>query len=263
MRSEAQPSWGATVLSGSTGFPDARTLLIIVFVVTSLAIVFSNPVSLGILLVLSLSALLTAKIPLAQLGKRIWRYRWLFLLLVLAQSLTNNAGRVFLVWRGHVLLSQGGLTAALAALLRIAVILAVVLLLSLKDYQQVVTGLAQLGTPYELAFMVLLAIRFLPVLAEEFRQSTVAIALRGVDFKAVPLREKIRIYSYVLMPTTAAALIRSRRIAIAMEARAFRAYSRRTWLEWPALTPGDWVIIVLVVLGAGVAIWMKTKGVLA
>ncbi|HCX78655.1 MAG TPA: energy-coupling factor transporter transmembrane protein EcfT, partial [Firmicutes bacterium] len=78
-----------------------------------------------------------------------------------------------------MLLSAGGLLAALAALLRITVILAAVLLLTLKDYQQMVTGLAQIRVPYELAYMVLLAVRFIPVLMEEFRNSLVAIELRG------------------------------------------------------------------------------------
>ena len=244
-------------------FPDVRTLFALVLVITSLAIAINDPLWLTGLLAVSLAALLAAKIPLSLLGRRLRRYRWLFLILALAQSLSNGSGRVFLEWRGYVLLSAGGLLAALAALLRITVILAAVLLLTLKDYQQMVTGLAQIRVPYELAYMVLLAVRFIPVLVEEFRNSLVAIELRGVDLKAIPLREKIKVYSYLLMPTTAGALIRSRRIAIAMEARAFRAYPRRTWLEWPKLSALDWLIIVLVLVGGAGILWIKFKGVIA
>lgn len=241
-------------------FPDIRSLLILVLVLTTLAILLNSPLFLAALLLATIVALLAAGLPLAQLGKILWRYRWLFFILALVQSLTEGSGQILWQGWGYVLISTGGLTAALAALLRIAVILAAVQLLSLRDYQQLVRGLAQMGAPYELAFMVLLAVRFIPVLAEEFRNSLVAIQLRGVDLRAIPFREKVRVYSSILMPTTAGALIRSQRIAVAMEARAFRAYPKRTWLEWPRLGAGDWALIALA-LGVGTGVtWLKIRG---
>lgn len=245
------------------GFPDVRSLLVLVLVVTSLAVALEGLLPLALLLVFTLALLLATGIFWTILAKRLWRYRWLFLLLAVAQSLSRPSGQVYLAFRGFTLLSAGGLQAALGAMLRIGIILGAGLLLTLKDYQQVVTGLAQLGVPYELAFMVLLAVRFIPALTEEFRSSLKAIELRGVDLKTVPLRDKVRIYSYILMPTTAGALIRSRRIAIAMEARAFRAYPRRTWLEWPVLIGWDWLIILLALAGGGFVFRLKLKGVIA
>ena len=100
--------------------------------------------------------------------------------------------------------------------------------------------------------MVLLAVRFIPVFMDEFRQSLLAIQLRGVDLGQIPLAEKVRVYSYILMPAVAGAIIRARRIATAMEARAFRAKKKRTWLEWPRLSAGDWLILVGAVLGGAV-----------
>ncbi|HQD20073.1 MAG TPA: energy-coupling factor transporter transmembrane component T [Bacillota bacterium] len=244
-------------------FPDVRTLLAVVLAITSLAIAINDSRWLLLLLAITLACLLAAGVSLKLLLRRLRRYRWLFFFIALAQSLTNSPGRALLAWRGYVLLSTGGLLGAAAALLRIAIILAAVGLLSLKDYQQMVTGLTQMGVPYEFAFMVLLAVRFIPVLMVEFRDSLAAIELRGVDLKAIPLKDKLRVYSYLLMPTTAGALIRSRRIAIAMEARAFRAYPRRTWLEWPRLTPWDWLIIVLALGGTAGVLYLKIRGVIA
>src|SRR5690606_37093318 len=105
---------------------------------------------------------------------------------------------VFLEWRGHVLLSSGGVQAAAAAVLRIAVILAAAMFLSRRNYQELVTALVQLRVPYELAYMVLLGVRFIPVFMEEFRTALTAIQLRGVDLDKVPLGRKICIYSYIL-----------------------------------------------------------------
>lgn len=228
-------------------FPDTRTLLLIVLCFTTLALALGDPFWLAAVLALALAALAAMGISPARLGRRLKRYRGLFLVLVLAQSLTNSSGRVFLEWRGHVLLSSGGVQAAAAAVLRIAVILAAAMFLSRRNYQELVTALVQLRVPYELAYMVLLGVRFIPVFMEEFRTALTAIQLRGVDLDKVPLGRKIRIYSYILMPAVAGALIRARRVAVAMEARAFRARPRRTWLEWPRLHRRDWLLMAAAV----------------
>lgn len=242
-------------------FPDARTLIVIVLLITTLGIALTDPVWLAGLLGVTVIALAAARVSLIRLFKRLRRYRWLFLILALVQSLTHPVGQVYLAWQDYVLLSSGGLLAALSVILRVTIILAAALLLTIRDYQELVTGLVQLKVPYELAYMVLLGIRFIPVLSEEFRNSLTAIELRGIELKRITLADKIRVYSYILMPTVAGALIRARRIAIAMEARAFRAKPRRTWLEWPRLSPADWLLIVLAfVSGAGV--WIVQKGVL-
>lgn len=250
-------------MTKATSFPDARALLAFVLVVTSVAIAVNDLAVLAFLLVFILGALRMASVPLVKLCRRLWRYRWLWLGLALVQSMTGVGGKTLLSWGNYVLLSSAGLAAALAALLRIGVILAAALLLSIKDYQQLATALAQMKVPYELAFMILLAARFLPILMEEFRDSLIAMQLRGIELKAVPFRKRLGLYTYILLPTTGAALVRARRIAIAMEARGFRAYRRRTWLDWPRLTLPDWLTIVFTIIGASAVLWLKFSGLIA
>lgn len=232
-------------------FPDARTLLTIVVIITTLAIAINDPLWLGGLLAVTLGALLAFGISPQRLTGRLRRYRWLFFILALAQSLTNPGGHIYLEWRGFVLLSSGGLLLALAVMLRIVIILTTALLFTLRNYHELVTGLVQLGVPYELAFMVLLGVRFIPVFMDEFHASLLAIELRGIDLQKIPLADKVRVYSYILMPAVAGAVIRARRIATAMDARAFRAEDKRTWLEWPGLSRADWLAMATAVLGGG------------
>lgn len=243
-----------------TAFPDARTLIVLVLLLTSLAIAINSLLGLSILLAVSLAVLLVARIPLPGLLRRMQRYRWLFFILAVVQSVTNPSGQVYLAWRGCTLLSVGGLLSALLVLVRITIIMAAALLLTRKDYQQLVTGLVQMKVPYELAYMVLLGIRFIPVLMDEFRNSLTAIQLRGVDLHRIPLGEKIKVYYYILMPTVAGALIRARRIATAMEARAFRARKARTWLEWPVFTGLDWLIVFAALAGGAGLLWIAYRG---
>lgn len=243
-----------------TAFPDARTLIVLVLLLTTLAIAINSLLGLSILLAVSLAVLLVARIPLPSLLRRMQRYRWLFFILAVVQSVTNPSGQVYLAWRGCALLSAGGLLSALLVLVRITIIMAAALLLTRKDYQQLVTGLVQMKVPYELAYMVLLGIRFIPVLMDEFRNSLTAIQLRGVDLHRIPLGEKIKVYYYILMPTVAGALIRARRIATAMEARAFRARKARTWLEWPVFTGLDWLIVFAALAGGAGLLWIAYRG---
>lgn len=238
--------------------PDSRVLLAAVFSITSMAIAFADLAWLTGLLALSIAALKLARVPLGHLRRRMRRFRWFFFLLAVVQSLTSAGGQVLLQWGGVVLLSTGGLIAALSVMLRIMVILAIVLLLTLHNSQQLVVGMVQLRVPYQLAYMVLLAIRFIPVLGEDFRDALVAIQLRGVDIERVPLKRKLSLYTYILMPVVAGALIRARRIATAMDARAFRAHKYRTWLDWPVLDRVDWLLLLLIILGtiAAYALYM-------
>lgn len=244
-----------------SGFPDVRSLLILVVVMTVFAVILNSLLALSALLVLALIALGLAAIPMAKLAKRLRGYRWLIFILVLVQSLTHSGGKVYLQWRGYVFLSLGGLEAALGVLLRIVVILAAALLLTRRDYQELATGLAQMKVPYELAFMVLLAVRFLPALRDEFRDSLASLQLRGVEIESVPWRKRLGLYYYLLLPTTGGALIRARRIAVAMEARGFRAYPQRTWLEWPVLANLDWAIIALALAGGGITALLMVWGI--
>lgn len=130
-----------------SSFPDARTLLVVVLIITSLAIAMDDPLWLAGLLISTLAILLWLGVSPRRLGGRLRRYRWLFLILALVQSLTNPAGQIYLEWRDYVLLSSGGLLAALAVLLRLATILAAALALTIRNYQELTIALVQLGVP--------------------------------------------------------------------------------------------------------------------
>ncbi len=233
--------------------PDSRVLIMLVFSLSAMAIAFTDIFWLSGLLLVSLLALAATRISLWRLVRRLRRFRWLFFILAVIQSLTHPGGQVFLQWGETVLVSSHGLLAAVSVMLRITIILAVVLLFTLRDSQQLVVGLVQMKVPYPLAYMVLLEIRFIPVLGEDFTDALLAIQLRGIDMKAIPLGARFRLYTNILLPVVAGALIRARRIATAMDARAFRAYTRRTWLDWPRLTPGDWVLLGGSVAGTAIA----------
>ena len=242
--------------------PDSRVLVIFVFSLTAIAVAFTDVFWLVGLLMVALAALVLAGISLWRLWRRMRRFRWLFFIMAVIQSVTHPGGQVFFQLGETVLISSDGLLAAASVMLRIIVILAAVLLFTLRNSQQLVVGLVQLKVPYQLAYMVLLAIRFIPVLGEDFTDALQAIQLRGIDLKAIPVRARFRLYTNILLPVVAGALIRARRIATAMDARAFRAYPRRTWLDWPRLSVMDWCLLVVSIVGTAVACGFYYGGVI-
>lgn len=72
------------------------------------------------------------------------------------------------------------------------IIISSALLLLTAKPMELVLGLIRLKIPYEIAFMVLLAIRFLPVLVEEVQDALTAIQLRGSRSRRSPWARKSR-----------------------------------------------------------------------
>jgi len=82
--------------------------------------------------------------------------------------------------------------------------------------------------PYEIAFMVSIAVRFLPIFRNEMIDMVTALQLRGIDLKKLGYREKIKVYQYLLLPITTNSILMAKELATAMEMRGFRAYAQRT-----------------------------------
>ncbi len=232
---------------------DPRTRLVVVMVLTSLALILTHPAWLAVILLL---ALLLAGLSGAGLGRVLGQARkflGLFVGLLVIQSLFTTSGDPVVTVGSTTLVTTGGLLRGSSVILRLMILMSGGGLLLSLDPMKFVLGLVKLRLPYEIAYMVLLGLRFLPVLGQEIRDSLLAIQLRGVRLKEIPIRERLGVYTALFLPVVAGAMIRARKTATAMEARAFRAYDRRTYLEELVLSPADWIIMGSAV-GGGAAL---------
>ncbi len=224
---------------------DPRVKLIIVICISTLAVALDK---LSFMLALLAATLLMAWCfrlqPSKSLGK-LKRVLSVVLFIALLQSLSTNAGRPLLSVNNVTLISTYGLYKGLSVLLRISTIVLSAALLSTASSRDLVQGLIQWKMPYELAFMVSIGIRFLPLLAEEIQDTFVALQLRGVELKKIPLKRKIKTYSYLLMPMVSSVLIKARELSTAMELRAFRAYPSRSSLRTLEMKKVDYIFILL------------------
>ncbi|MDY6827285.1 MAG: energy-coupling factor transporter transmembrane component T [Bacillota bacterium] len=233
---------------------DPRTKLLLVVLISTMAILFTDILWLAALFCSTLLFLFLGGMGPSFLAAKMKRFLFLFLALLVIQSIFSPAGEPLLAVGSLNIITTGGIVKGLSVILRMLVIISSAMILLTSDSMDLVLGFVHLRIPYEIAFMVLLAMRFLPVLEEEIRDALVAVQLRGVNIKEIPLGQKIKIYTYIFMPVVVSSLLKAKQTAIAMEARAFRAYERRTYLKELTLQKADYALMVVVLL-AGIALF--------
>ena len=115
-------------------------------------------------------------------------------------------------------------------------------------------GKRSIGMPYEVAFMVSSAVTFAPSLIEETIIVINAMRARGLEIKG--FRGKLKAFRYIFFPMVIGVLRTGRRIAIAADARGFRATRNRTSIRQHRLKRPDYVLIAysLAFMSAGIFI---------
>jgi energy-coupling factor transport system permease protein len=90
-----------------------------------------------------------------------------------------------------------------------------------------------------------IAIRFIPIFREEFKDRLNAVSMRGIDVKRQSLGKKLKLYSYIITPVVQGCIFKSREISEAARARAFRAYKKRTAYRIIKLGAADYIMNIL------------------
>ncbi len=238
---------------------DPRTRMAVVMVVSTLAVAIRDPVWLaGILLATCMALLALGGAGLTR--ARFARLAPLFAGLLVIQSVFASSGEPLLTAGPVTLVTTGGVVTGVSVILRMLIVIFSASLLVAADPMKIVRGLVHLRVPYELAFMVLLGVRFLPLLIEDFRDALTAIQLRGVNLREVPAGRRLALYRSVFLPVVVTSVMRAQKTATAMEARAFRACPQRTWAESLSLSWVDRALICGVVLAGAASMYIHFSG---
>lgn len=224
---------------------DPRTRIVIVFLISSAAVVIKELKPLFLLLLLTLLLCRFFSISLLESAVKLKRIWYFFFVLALIQSIFTPGGETMVSLGDVRLLTDAGLEQGASIMLRLAVIIYSALIIAAAPILEVVYGLVAMKLPYEIAFMVLLAIKFLPMFKEEFQDSITAIQLAGADPARIPLSRKLSLYTYILMPAVVKATDRARLISLSMESRCFRAYPERTAYCSLKMNKRDYTAILL------------------
>ncbi len=223
---------------------DPRTKLIIALCITTLAIIYNTAGALLLLLVATVGILFLFGIDLRQVAISLKPYFYLLLVLFLAQCIFTPGGEVLLAIGPVRLLGSKGLLLGISVVLRLLVVIAAAILLTTGNSRDFITGLVQWKVPYEIAFMVSVTIRFLPIFRDEFINVVTAVQLRGVELKQVPWGKKVNLFRHLFFPVVYGAILKAQQLSVAMEARGFRAYPQRTYLRQLYLNRWDYGLML-------------------
>ena len=224
---------------------DPRTKLFLVLIFSSLAVFIKN---VYILLLLLFITLLTVKViggDITSIFRKLQRLITVFVAIIVIQSIFTAEGQVILQLVKIKLLTDVGLLRGVQTVLRFFIVIAAAAIMTTANPRDIIQGLIQWKIPYELAFMVTIAIRFLPLLQEEAKDTLTALQLRGVNLKKIPLFKRLKTYSYLLMPLLVSVLMKSRDLSVAMEMRAFRAFPHRTSLRELHFCQADYLVMAV------------------
>ncbi|MCL1816058.1 MAG: energy-coupling factor transporter transmembrane protein EcfT [Clostridiales bacterium] len=214
---------------------DPRVKLLALLLLSAAALYFSRPQALALLVLASLLLALVLGANLFVFARRFGGLLALLALVALAQAVFFRQGQPLLYVGDMALLYEQGLWRGLAAAMRFVVLLLSMAIMAAEKPRRVIQGLVQLGLPYVFVFMLATALRFLPLFAESFHDALIAIQLRGLVLQELNLPRKLKLYSHLLLPVVADAIIKAQELACAMELRGFGAYPTRTSLfrlEW-------------------------------
>jgi energy-coupling factor transport system permease protein len=215
---------------------DPRTKLISCIVLMSAALASPGFAPLVAFCALLATGLALSRLPPGLFLRNLRPFVWLFLFTVgLHALLTPGATLVTIPGLDWPITREGLATGGFYAL-RLAAVITTASLLTLTTAPLELTGglerllmpFRRIGLPaHELAMMITIALRFIPVLIEEAERLRKAQLARGADFSGGPVRRARQLVP-LLVPLFISAFDRADRLALAMESRCYSGGDGRT-----------------------------------
>lgn len=224
---------------------DPRTKLVIVLLLSSVAIIYSDILFLLLIFVTSIVLAKALGADLVQVFYRFKKIIGVIFAIAIVQSIFTREGLALISIGDLAIVTDYGIIKSLEFLLRMGIIVGASAIISTSSTRDIIQALIQLKIPYEIAFMVSIAIRFLPVFREEFTDMITAIQLRGIDLKKIKFGHKLRVYNYILVPIVINSLLKAKQLSAAMEMRGFRAYPERTSIRNLRMDIIDYIFIIV------------------
>ena len=181
-----------------------------------------------------------------------------------AFRLFTTPGQPLVAW-GGIALTREGLVAGAIQVYRLCLLVTVSALLTFTTspsqlahgLEALLRPLARAGLPVrELALVLTIALRFVPVFFEEIEKIDKAQRARGAELRAGGPWRRVRNWVPVFVPIFVTAFRRAEELATAMEARGFRGARHRTRMIELHLTLADLaasltvLVVVLAAVGA-------------
>lgn len=243
---------GLTYIESSSLLHRIHPLVKLVFLLSFSLTVFAVPSCTGGIV---LFCLLLVLYRLAGLGPTFFFSKLRFLIIFgffifLVQVLAVKEG--VLLWefssgRVHLAVWSEGFWDGLRMMLRlINIIGSSYLFVATTDPNRLAYGLMQAGLPYRFGFMLITALRFIPVFHLELRQVRNAQMAKGIELEGLSPYKLLRAVKYLFVPLVISALSKVDFLTVSMENRAFGLYPERSYMYSQALSRNDRIAVFAV-----------------
>jgi energy-coupling factor transport system permease protein len=227
----------------------------IVLVVLYMALVFVAPGISGLLVVTALTCCMIAcaRIPLRTLWRSVKPLLFIIVITFLINVFFVHSGDVLVHW-AFITITTGSLHDSTFLALRLLLLLFGVSLLTLTTSpldlcdggERLMRPLARIGFPaHEVAMMMSIVLRFIPVFVEEGRVLRRSQETRGADFSTGSLLSRARSVVPLLVPMFASALRHADGLSQAMESRCYHGGDGRTRMHVLVMHRADHVALAL------------------
>ena len=223
---------------------DPRVKILFLSCFTLLNLLFLEPLALVTLTAVLLPLYLTTRVNYRLLGTALLGYSMFIGAIILSQGMAP-VGRMavdpqnlhYMFDWGWLHMTREGLAVGVTRSLRFANPFLFAILVALTtDPVLMARGMIKLKLPFEIAFMVLSGLRFLPLAAEEARNIAEAQSVRGV-------RGPVRRFRMALFPLFLNSLRRAQAMGITIEAKSWGAKNWKGFLRDVRIRPRDAVLI--------------------
>jgi energy-coupling factor transport system permease protein len=215
--------------------------MLIAAIFSLLALLYHQVPVLTLLLLISIVVMALFRVPLktGKLKTLLMAYGTLTVL----QSLFVRSGEPLLAVGNMYLLTTDGLYYGISVILRFSLLLMSGLMLMSCKANELLAALAKMKVPYEIIFMVMLGIRFIPMAAGEIQNTLNHVQLRGVNLRKIYRKKVLKVYLSIFLPLVYFVWKKAEKLTIILELRGFRRYETREYYRENTMGKTDYLIM--------------------
>lgn len=239
---------------------DPRVKLAGVVIYIAAVFIINNIFGLAYIIAALAVLIYLSKVPLKHILKGL-KFVWVLMAFAIFFNLFFSDGEIIWQWWIFHLTRQGILRAAFFAIRLVCVIMGSAMLTYTTTPTNLTAGLEKVFKPlnkihfpgHEIAMMMSIALRFIPILAEEVNKIINAQLARGADFDSGGILVKAKGMVPIMIPLFISAFRRASDLATAMESRCYSGGEGRTKmypLQYHKRDRNAYIILGLFLLGS-------------
>ncbi len=230
---------------------------------------FSNPAGYVIAIIFLASVIIMSRVPFSYMVKGMRAIVILMLITVLINLFMTQGDVVFSFWK--ISITKQGIVMAVQIFLRISMLIIGSSIMTLTTTPNHLTDGLEKGLRFlrvikvpvhEIAMMMSIALRFIPILLEETDKIMKAQLARGADLESGNIFKRVKAMVPILVPLFISAFRRANDLATAMEARCYRGGDGRTKMKPLKYTAADAVAYVILLAYMVASIWIGRLAIL-